>query len=86
MYEIEFSESAEIQLNKLERQTQIRIVSTLDRIRVRPYPFVKKLVGSPYFRLRVGDYRVIYKINGNEVWIFAIINRKDVYTKITKRI
>ncbi len=39
-----------------------------------------------YWKLRVGDYRVIYKINGNEVWIFAIINRKDFYTKIPKRI
>jgi hypothetical protein len=41
---------------------------------------------QPRPTLRVGDYRVIYKINGNEVWIFAIKKRKDFYTKITKRI
>jgi len=29
--------------------------------------------------LRVGDYRVVFKIVGNEVWIFGIIHRKDVY-------
>ena len=48
------------------------------------HPLKKTLKG--YWKLRVGDYRVIFKINGNEVWILAIINRKDVYTKIFKRI
>ncbi len=72
MFEIEFSESAEKQLYKLEKQIQIRIVSTLDRIRVRPYPFVKKLVGSPYFRLRVGDYRVILDIKEDRLLIYVI--------------
>ena len=58
MYSIEFSETAEKQICKLEKETRDRIFSALERIRIRPYPFVKKLVGNPYFRLRVGDYRV----------------------------
>jgi len=32
-----------------------------------------------YRRLRVGDWRVIYRIEGNTVFIFTIGNRKDVY-------
>ncbi len=81
MFEIEFSESAEKQLYKLEKQVQIRIVSTLDRIRIRPYPFVKKLVGSPYFRLRVGDYRVILDIKDYKLIIFVIElgHRSNIY-------
>ncbi len=47
-------------------------------------PLRKTLKG--YWKLRVGDYRVVYKVEGNEVRIFAIINRKDVYKKIIKRI
>jgi mRNA interferase RelE/StbE len=47
-------------------------------------PLRKTLKG--YWKLRVGDYRVVYRVEGNEVWIFAIINRKDVYKKIIKRI
>jgi len=31
-----------------------------------------------YWELRVGDYRVVFKIVENEVWIFGIIHRKDV--------
>lgn len=47
-------------------------------------PLRKTLKG--YWKLRVGDYRVVFKIDKNEVWIFAVVNRKDVYTKIFKRI
>jgi mRNA interferase RelE/StbE len=47
-------------------------------------PLRKTLKG--YWKLRVGDYRVVFKVAGNEVLILAIINRKDVYTKIYKRI
>jgi mRNA interferase RelE/StbE len=46
-------------------------------------PLRKTLKG--YWKLRVGDYRVVFKIVGNEVWILGIINRKDVYEKIGKR-
>ncbi|HLA00397.1 MAG TPA: type II toxin-antitoxin system RelE/ParE family toxin [Thermodesulfovibrionales bacterium] len=47
-------------------------------------PLRKTLKG--YWKLRVGDYRVVYRVVRNEVWIFAIINRIDVYKKIIKRI
>lgn len=81
MFEIEFSKSAEKQLFKLEKDIQKRIVSTLDRIRIRPYPHVKKLVGNPYFRLRVGEYRVILDIRKNKLFIFVVEvgHRKNIY-------
>jgi len=47
-------------------------------------PLRKTLKG--YWKLRVGDFRIVYKVEGNEIWIFAIINRRDVYKKIIKRI
>ena len=39
-----------------------------------------------YWKLRVGDYRVVYRIVREEVWIFAIIHRKKVYEEIEKRL
>jgi len=53
---------------------------TLERIRIRPYPYVKKLVGSPYFRLRVGDYRVILDIKENEliIHVLELGHRKNI--------
>lgn len=81
MYNLEFSETAEKQLYKLEDNIQTRIVSTLERIRVRPYNYVKKLVGSPYYRMRVGQYRVILDMNVSELLIFVIEvgHRKNIY-------
>lgn len=46
-------------------------------------PLRKTLKG--YWKLRVGDYRVVFKIVEREVWILGIIHRKKVYEKIRKR-
>lgn len=81
MYGVEFSKIAEKQLYKLEKHTQIRIISTIERIRIKPYPHVKRLVGIPYFALRVGVYRVIMDIKEDKLLIFVIEvgHRKDIY-------
>ena len=47
-------------------------------------PLRKTLRG--YWKLRVGDYRVVFKIVGEVVWILGIIHRKKVYEAIEKRI
>jgi len=39
-----------------------------------------------YWKLRVGDYRVVFKIANDEVWIYGIIHRRDVYDKIIRRL
>lgn len=46
-------------------------------------PLRKTLKG--YWKLRVGDYRIVYKIVESEVWILGIIHRKEVYEKVKKR-
>jgi mRNA interferase RelE/StbE len=38
-----------------------------------------------YWKLRVGDYRVIFKISGYDIFILGIMNRKGVYSQINKR-
>ena len=47
-------------------------------------PLRKTLKG--YWKLRVGDYRVVYKIEVNEVWILGIRHRKTVYEDIRQRL
>jgi mRNA interferase RelE/StbE len=82
-YKIIFSDFADKQLDKLSKEIQKRIISTLKRCKIRPYPHVKKSVGSKYFRLRVGDYRVILDIIDNELIIYVIElgHRKKIYKK-----
>ena len=83
MYSLVYSEEALKYLRKLNKSLQLRIISTLERCRIRHYAHVKKLVGSPYFRLRVGDYRVIMDISNNELRIFVIEvgHRKNIYKR-----
>jgi len=82
-YSITFSDYSLRQLEKLPKDIQKRIISTLKRCQIRPYPHVKKLVGSNLFRLRVGDYRVIMDIIDNElkIHIIELGHRKNIYKK-----
>ena len=81
MYEVKFSQSAEKDFYKLEKHMQKRIVVALERIRIRPYPYVKKLVGNAYFSFRVGKYRLILDIQDTQLIIFVIDLglRKNIY-------
>lgn len=81
MYSIEFSKQAESQFDKLSKEIQERVINVLDRIKVRPHYFVKRLVGSPHYRLRVGDYRVILDIQQDKLLILVLEmgHRKNIY-------
>ncbi len=46
-------------------------------------PLQRTLKG--YWKLRVGEYRVVFKLRGNELRILGIIYRKKVYRNIGKR-
>ena len=39
-----------------------------------------------YWKLRVGDYRVVFKVVKNQVWIYGIIHRREVYDRIIARL
>jgi len=81
MYELKYLDKALKQLAKLDTQLQTRILKTLERIRIRPHSFLKSLSGSPYFRLRIGDYRIILDIKNNKLIIIVvdIVHRKNIY-------
>jgi mRNA interferase RelE/StbE len=79
----------DIDIPKLNETLKKRIKRAIEeRLSISPHQYGKPLRKTlkGYWKLRVSDYRVVYKVEGNEVWIFAIINRKDVYKKIIKRI
>ena len=70
-------------LKKIDKHWQIKIIEIIkERLLDNPY-IGKKLVGdlSPYYRYRIGDYRVIYEIVDDELMIIIvkIKHRKDVY-------
>ena len=81
MYEIVFSEKAKKQFLKLEKDIQKRIITSLDRIKIRPEAYVTKLVGDTSYRLRVGDYRVIMDIDKGKliILIIKVGHRRNIY-------
>ena len=70
--EIQYSKQA---LKFLKKQD----VPTRKRINLLPAGDVKALQGRNDYRLRVGDYRIIFDINGNILLIEAIGNRGQIY-------
>ena len=69
----------------IDRKTKDRIRKAIEeRLRKAPHeygePLRKTLQG--YWKLRVGDYRVVFKVVESEVWIIGIRHRKSVYADI----
>jgi len=72
----------------IDRRTKDRIRKAIEeRLQTAPHeygvPLRKSLKG--YWKLRVGDYRVVFKVIESEVWILGIMHRKLVYTDIGAR-
>jgi len=84
MYEVLLTTKAKKQLHKLDEFLRNRIISSLERCRIRPQAHIKKLVGSPLFSLRVGDFRIILEIQKKKLIIYVLEMgpRKNIYSKI----
>ena len=80
-YQVLFSDLALKQLGKLDAEVRKRIITTIERIRIRPDAYLKKLVGDEGYRLRVGDYRVILDLDKEKliVLVLRIGHRKNVH-------
>ncbi len=81
MYSIDYTEFAAKQIRKLPKDVQARILTAVERIRVRPYSYVKKLAGNDNYKLRVGDYRIIVDIFDEKLLILVVKagHRQNIY-------
>jgi mRNA interferase RelE/StbE len=73
-YKIEYLEEVFYQLAKIPKNIRNTITKAIsERLSVNPYRF-KSLVCNwkGFFRMRVGDYRVIYKVNKNDVTVLIV--------------
>jgi len=78
-----------IDIPLLDAKLRTRIKNAIERrLTTAPHlygePLRKTLRG--YWKLRIGDYRVVFKIVAEEVWVLGIIHRKKVYEAIRKRL
>ena len=84
-YNIEWKHSAARELRKLPRQAILRILQAVEQLATEPYPYgVRKLVGSEHtYRIRVGDYRVVYNMVSSTltIQIIRVGHRRDIYNR-----
>jgi len=84
-YTVELSNRAKRDLASFSAETQTRIVKALRTLEANPRPSgIEKLKGEENaYRLRVGDYRILYEIYDKVlvVLVVKIGHRRDVYRK-----
>jgi mRNA interferase RelE/StbE len=84
-YEIVIKPTAEKGLDKTPRPLRRRIADALEELRDDPRPEgVAKLAGTEdLWRVRVGDYRIVYEVDDRQatVTILRVAHRKDVYRR-----
>jgi len=83
MYKLFIDDKVVKDLRKIDKTWQTEIIANIKTKLVKDPYLGKKLVGdlSPYYRYRVGDYRVLYEIVESKVLIIVvkIKHRKNVY-------
>jgi mRNA interferase RelE/StbE len=84
-YRIDFAPAAARQLRKHDPQARRRIQAAVELLAEEPRPAgAKKLVGGEgEWRIRTGDYRIVYEIHDEVlvVLVLAVGHRRDVYDR-----
>lgn len=81
-YEIKITKSAQKQLNKFSNDIANHLITEILKLSTNPRPNnSKKLKGRDGYRIRKGNYRIIYDILDNilVVEVIAVGHRKDIY-------
>ena len=88
-YQVEFHpEVVAEDLRELPANLRTRIIRAIDkRLTTEPTRYGTKLrqALSELWKLRVGDYRVVYEVRGHRVTVWAVRHRKDVYDEVERR-
>ena len=81
IWSVLWSDKSKKQLRKMDKKIARRIIDAVEDIIEDPYTAVSKLTGSKFFRLRVGDYRIIMDLQQGKMIIFVVEtdNRKRIY-------
>jgi mRNA interferase RelE/StbE len=83
-YTLVYTRRAEKDINKLHPSLKQRIGKTLLKLQVNPIGHSEKLTDPKIgtYRFRIGDYRVIFDIEGSDVVILRVGHRKEIYRKL----
>ncbi len=82
MFAVRLTDEAKAQVKRLPMPIKLRLGKILDRLADWPNvsgvkPLRHELAGS--FRIRPGDYRIVFFVKGEVVMVTGVDNRRDVY-------
>jgi len=82
--------SAVDDLNSISEKRRAKIIASIKKVSSNPFAaetHIKKLKGfkPPLYRIRSGDYRVLYRVQENIIYIIRVLDRKDI-ERIIKRL
>ena len=82
-YTLIYTQRAERDIAGLDSKTKERIGKTLLRYKEDPLRYAEKLsdpiLGT--YRFRIGDYRVIFDLEGNEIVVLRVGHRREIYRR-----
>ncbi|HUL23070.1 MAG TPA: type II toxin-antitoxin system RelE/ParE family toxin [Thermodesulfobacteriota bacterium] len=81
-YKVYFKASVEKDFTTLPKKDLKKVLKRIAELAENPRPSVcEKLTGQERYRLRQGQYRIVYSIQDDEltVWIVKVGHRKDIY-------
>jgi len=83
-FSIEISETAEKDLNSLDKNTVEIILKKLYKLTENPLHFLERLSGYTLYKLRCGDYRLIIRIDTgkNILQVVMVGHRKNIYKRL----
>ena len=84
-YSITLAPSAARQLRKFDPDVRRRIQAALELLAVEPRPpaAIRLVGGSGEWRVRTGDYRIVYEIKDGQLLILVlpIVHRREIYDR-----
>ena len=81
VYQVEIENSAARAIQRLQRHDQVRIVAKINALATDPRPSTKLSGTESAYRIRIGDYRVVYIVEDSVriVTVTRVAHRREVY-------
>jgi mRNA interferase RelE/StbE len=81
IYRLVYTQRAIKDIQKLEQHVKTRIGKALLRFEEDPLGHAKRLTNANLgtYRFRVGDYRVVFDLEGDEIVVLRVGHRRDIY-------
>ena len=82
-YRLVYTQKAVRDIDRLDAGVKKRIGTTLLRFKDNPLQYAERLTDPELggYRFRIGDYRVIFDIEGNDIVVLRASHRKEIYKR-----